>query len=118
MVNEYKISCGRDRTEVTLQAQYIGEDTVIFIYNENAHIGSVSVVEYDPKSKRSSTSVITRLGHRDDTVARQAAYRISKVFKKPVCVVAGIHVEDINQQEIEEILENVQSLVEKFIQSQ
>ena len=117
MFNDYLISRGEGRTEVQLKAQWMGSDPVIFISNKNAHIGAVSVGEYDPVTERTSTSMITRLGHKDDAVAQGAAYRISKAWKKPVCVIAGIHLEDISSQEIGEILRYAQSLVDEFLQS-
>ena len=116
MVDDYMLSRGEGRTEVQLKAQWMGSDPVIFISNKNAHIGAVSVGEYDPVTRRTSTSMITRLGHKDDAVAQKAAYRISKACKKPVCVIAGIHLEDISSQEIGEILGNAQSIVDEFLQ--
>lgn len=93
----------------------MGNDLVVCIYNENAHIGAVAVGEYDYKEQRASTSVITRLGHRDDVVAQKAARLISKSTKKPVCVVAGIHIGNITTEEIEQILKNANSLIDDFL---
>ena len=116
-MNEYRSDIGKGRTEVTLRAQRLGSNLVITIYNNNAHIGAVSLGEYDPNSQRSSTSLITRIGHKDDVVAQKAAHRISKATKRPICVIAGIHVDRITKDEISEILENADSLVEELIQS-
>lgn len=59
--------------------------------------------------------MITRLGHKDDVIAQKAAYLISKSAKKPVCVVAGIHVDNITEAEISQIVENSIALVDEFI---
>jgi hypothetical protein len=114
-VDKYELTTGKGRTEVILSAHHIGDELVVFIYNENAHIGAVAIGEYDYKEERTSTSVITRLGHKDDAVAQQAAYLISKAMKKPVCVVAGIHLDNITNKEIDKLLENASGVVNRLI---
>jgi len=114
-MDKYELTKGEGRTKVSLSSHHIGSDPVVYIYNQNAHIGAVAVGEYDHKNQRASTSVITRLGHRDDAVAQKAAHLISKGTKRPVCVVAGIHLDNITSEEISKILENASSLVGEFI---
>jgi len=114
-MDELRAVAGEGRTAVSLRADALGDNLVVLIYNENAHIGAVAVGEWDEKEQRASVSVHTRLGHKDDAIAQKAAYTISKSIKKPVCVIAGVHVENITPQEIEVILANVGVLVEEFI---
>jgi len=114
-MGEYELTKGEGRTKVALRANGMGSDLVVYIYNQNAHIGAVAVGDYDFENERSSVSVITRLGHKDDAIAQQAAHSISKSTKKPVCVIAGVHLDDITQEEIDEILTNAGSAVEEFI---
>ena len=92
-----------------------GNDIVVFMYNENAHMGAVAVGEYDYVTGRTSTSVIARLGHKDDMVAQQVAYSISKATKKATCAIVGIHVDNITEAEINQIIENSKELVSEFI---
>ena len=110
-----KITKGQGRTKINLAAQGFGEGVVVLIYNENAHIGAVALGEYDPKENRASTSVVTRLGHKDDKIAQQAAYLISKHTRKPSCVIAGVHLDNITQEEIDKFLENADSLVRDLL---
>ena len=114
-MDKYEIARGEGRTKVRLSAHHIGSDLIIYLYNENAHIGAVAVGEYEHTKERTSTSVITRLGHKDDVVAQKAAHLISKSTRKPVCVIAGIHLDNITEAEVTEILENTNSLVDEFI---
>ena len=114
-MDKYELTKGEGRAKVSLLAYHMRGDLVLCIYNENAHIGAVAVGEYDHNEKRASTSVITRLGHKDDAIAQQAAYLISKSTKRPVCIVAGVHLDNITQEEIEKILENSTIAVEDFI---
>lgn len=114
-MNGYELTRGEGRTKVSLSAYHMGSDLVLCIYNENAHIGAVALGEYDYKEERASCSLLTRLGHKDDIVAQKAAYLISKHTKGPICVIAGIHLDNITKEEIEQILENTSNLVDGFI---
>jgi hypothetical protein len=114
-MGKYELTRGEGRTRVNLAASELGHDLVVSIYNENAHLGAVAVGEYDPKTGRTAVSVITRLGHKDDAIAQKAAYLIGKSTKRPVCVIAGVHIDNITQEEIDRILENSNIVVEEFV---
>ena len=111
----YQTSQGRERTRVYLQANYIGESLVVYIYNENAHLGAVAVGEYDHEEGRASSSVITLRGHRDDEVAKKQAHVIARHTRKPVCVIAGIHLDDITIEEITATLDEVDKMVLRLL---
>jgi gallate decarboxylase subunit D len=108
------LSEGIGRTRVSLSAQPIGDDLVVYLYNDSAHLGAVALADYSREENRASTSVITRLGHRDDAVAYKAAHQLSRLLKKPVCAIAGIHLDDIAEEEIAEIIRNCDKLVERL----
>jgi gallate decarboxylase subunit D len=108
------LNAGRGRTKVSLSAQWIGSDLIVCLFNKQGHLGAVAVADFCHAENRASTSVITRLGHKDDAVACEAAHMLCRKFKKPVCVIAGIHVDDITEGEIPEILRNCDALVEKL----
>ena len=114
-MNRYELTKGENRTKVSLSAYHMGSDLVVCIYNQNAHVGAVALGEYDYKEGRASCSLLTRLGHKDDIVAQKAAYLISKHTKKPVCVIAGIHLDNITKEEIEQFLENASNSVDELI---
>jgi hypothetical protein len=116
-MGKYELSRGDGRTRVNLVASDMGDDLIVSIHNENGHLGAVAVGEYDHENERASVSVITRLGHKDDAVAQKAAYSISKSTKRPVCVIAGIHLENITGEEIDKILENSRMAVEELLKS-
>lgn len=112
-----KFTAGKGRTKVTLTSAAMGDDLVVFMFNEMAHIGAVAVGEYDFDHNRASVSVITRLGHKDDAIACKAAHEISRSLKRAVCVVAGIHLDNILAEEIQEIVANSEVVVKKYISS-
>ena len=93
----------------------MGNELVVCLYNENAHLGAIAVGEYDPVSGRASTSVITRTGHKDDAVAAEAAHTIAKATRNAVCVMAGIHIDNVTPQEIAQVVENCRDVVGRLI---
>lgn len=93
----------------------LGNELVACLYNETAHLGAAAVGEYDPASGRASVSIITRTGHKDDSVAAEAAHTIAKATKHAVCVMAGIHLDNITPQEIAKIGENCRRVVGELV---
>jgi len=114
-MDRYELTKGEDRTKVNLLAHYIGNDLALYMYNDNAHIGAVAVGEYDHKKQRASISVITRLGHKDDTVAQEVAHLIARQTKRPACVIVGIHIDNATGSEINKILDNARALANEFV---
>ena len=106
---------GSGRTRAGLTWSEMGEGLVVCLSNDNAHIGAVAVGEYDAHEGRASTSVITRLGHKDDVIATRAAHRLAKALRQPVCVIAGIHLDQITEAEIAAIGANCDALVEEML---
>jgi hypothetical protein len=114
---EYKLEEGEGRTRVNLQAIEMGEDLLVRIFNAGVHVGAVAIGEFDAEHQRASVSVITRLGHKDDAIAQKAAYAISKYAKKTVCVVAGVHLDNICEEEIGQILKNASGLIQSLLKN-
>jgi hypothetical protein len=112
---ECELSRGEGRAKVNVTANSMGGDLVVRIYNQNAHIGAVAIGEYDYEHARASVSVITRLGHKDDALAGEAAYLLTKSIRRPVCVIAGVHLDDITREEIDKILANARAAISEII---
>ena len=101
---------GEGRTRVGMSVSRIGEDLIICLFNDAGHIGAVAVAEYSEMENRASVSVITRFGHKEDRLASDAAGSLCKAIRRPVCVIAGIHLDGITEEEIAKILENCKIL--------
>ena len=114
-MKEFALSRGEGRTRIELLAQYLGSDLIVCIYNENAHLGAVAVGEYNHEEGRASSSVITRSGHRDDEIAKRQAHLIARHTQKAVCVIAGIHLDNITKKEIDEIVSQADGLVTELL---
>ena len=112
---EYELTKGEGRARVDVTVNSMGSDLVVRIYNQDAHIGAVAVGDYDYEHERASVSVITRLGHKDDALAGEAAYLLSKSVRRPVCVIAGVHLDNITGEEIDMILSNTKLAVNEVI---
>lgn len=111
------LSFGVGGRRIKLEARFAGSDLIVFISNENAHVGAVSLAEYDERTERVSTSVLTRIAHKDDAVATTAAYRIAKAAKRAVCAVAGIHLDAATAEEIAEMQHNAAGAVDVLLES-
>jgi hypothetical protein len=112
---EYELTKGEGRARVNVTVNSMGSDLVVRIYNQNAHIGAVAIGDYDYEHERASVSVITRLGHKDDALAAEAAYLLSKSIRRPVCVIAGVHLDNITREEIDKILANTKIAISEII---
>ncbi len=112
---EYKLTEGKGRASVNIAVNSMGSDLVVRIFNQDAHIGAVAIGDYDYEQKRASVSIVTRLGHKDDTLAQEAAYLLSKSIMRPVCVIAGVHVDNITREEIDKILANTKIAINEII---
>lgn len=99
---------------MSLTTKPIGNDLIVYLFNEHGHLGAVALAEYSAEENRASTSVITRLGHKDDVVAYSTARRLCKLLKKPVCAIAGIHLDNITEEEITRITRNCERLVDRL----
>ena len=112
---EYELAKGKGRARVDVTVNSMGSDLVVRIYNQDAHIGAVAVGDYDYEHERASVSVVTRLGHKDDALAAEAAYLLSKSVRRPVCVIAGVHLDNITGAEIDKILANTKLAISEII---
>jgi hypothetical protein len=102
---------GDGRMRVGMSVNRIGDDLIVCFFNDAGHIGAVAVADYSEKENRASVSVITRFGHKEDALASDAARRLCKAVRRPVCVIAGIHLDNITEEEIAKILNNCKKLV-------
>ncbi|HTX44243.1 MAG TPA: hypothetical protein VMC61_05895 [Methanocella sp.] len=106
---ETQLSNSWGRIAVTLKAADIGDDLLVTIAGGKAHIGAVAV---GIKTEGMATSsVITVPAHREDRVVKDAAEKLAKVLDRTVVVVAGIHYDDMDQDEIMDTLQLCDEMV-------
>ena len=112
---EYGLAKGEGRARINVTVDSMGSDLVVRICNQGAHVGAVALGDYDHEHDRASVSVVTRLGHKDDALAKEAAHLLSKSMRRPVCVIAGVHLDNITGAEIDEILANTRLAMSEII---
>ncbi|HIH75451.1 MAG TPA: hypothetical protein HA306_09995 [Methanosarcina sp.] len=113
----FKITRKVSRIDITLEAKKLGEDYLLTLTGGIEHVGAVAVGLFDEKSGRSSSSVLTLPGHREEQLALDSARQVSRATGRTSVVVVGIHVDDIGLEEIKEIVSVSEEMVENFIAS-
>lgn len=111
-MDSFTLTRASGRLSVSLSARRIGDDLLLVITGGQSHIGAVSAGT--KCGGLPTSSVITMPGHRDDRIAKDAAERISKSLGCNCAVVAGVHYDDINPQEIKDILIMCNSLLDEL----
>ena len=106
---------GNGRTRIGISVNRIGKDLIVCLFNDAGHIGAAAVADYCEKGNRASVSVITRHGHMEDAIASDAARRLCKASRQPVCVIVGIHLDNITKEEIAEITANCEKLISRHL---
>jgi gallate decarboxylase subunit D len=104
--------------DLTAAVMKIGQDLVVVIWGgERPHIGAVALAQSrqslkDPQMKSATASVLSILGHKEDAVVKSVSERLAAVADRPVVVTAGIHWDNLQQSDLNQILKNVEILVQ------
>lgn len=112
-----KLSCGT----LCIQAQQIGDDLQILLWGgSRPHIGCVVLssprASLKGNGKRSSTSsVMNRIGHKDEEICRAVAEETAIRTGKTVVCSGGVHVEDICDRQILEVREAVRKMTQELV---
>jgi hypothetical protein len=118
-----QVANGEGRLRVAATALRVGPDLVVAIWGGSApHVGAVALALprpslRDPNVTSATSSVLTLLGHKDDTVAREAAERLAAARKCPVVVTAGLHVDGATEGDLAALVANTRACVEQLLQT-
>jgi hypothetical protein len=117
---------GEGKFDLNASVFEVGQDLVVIIWGgERPHIGAVALAQPRKSLKNAeitsaTASVLSILGHKEDTVVKTVSERLACASNRPVAVTAGMHWDDIQESEIEQILKNVEKLIreiEKYLQT-
>jgi hypothetical protein len=117
----FECSAGEEPTAVRGMMTCTDNGFVLQLYGgTHEHVGSVTVSTTaatirNPERKRATSSVINLPPHMDELVARPAAERLALLFDAPVVCIAGLHIDNATQEEIETMVKNAEAVVEKLI---
>ncbi len=100
----------RGSFEVTAAVFPMGEGLLVSLTGGEAHIGAIGIGEPkeeggdagEPQTSEDPPSVVFP-GHREDVVAGPMARRLAHALKKKTVVVAGMHWNGINSNDIQNI---------------
>jgi hypothetical protein len=107
--------------EITVDVHRVGKDILVVVRGGAAHLGAIGMAESrpshaDPERVSATSSVFTFLGHKEDIVAKFMAQDLARALACKTVVVAGIHWDEISDQEINMIIELCHRLVDGVIE--
>jgi hypothetical protein len=65
-----------------------------------------------PDKISSTASVLSILGHKEDSVVKSVSERLAAVANRPVVVIAGMHWDNLQESDLHQILKNLEILIE------
>jgi len=110
-----KISKTVGRVTLTLEETHVGEDLSLLLTGGKEHIGAVSLAYFDAGTGKTTGSVLSAPGHKEEEIALFGAKAICKKTKKTVLFAAGIHLDNITFEEIQEIEKACYELIQNYI---
>lgn len=122
-IQSFKVSTGTGKSIVEAIVVMCGTDlNVTMGGGEKYHLGAAAIAvprfEYKEGIKRTaSTSVICVQGHREDELTYKVAKHLATSLDCTVVAAIGIHIDNISKEEYEQVLNNVDILLEKIIES-
>lgn len=96
--------------EVSARIVPVGADLLVVLTGGRAHIGAVAIAQPRPSISDSTkigstSSVFTRVGHKEDVVAKAMSEELSKALNTVATVVAGIHWDNMKAEDIGLVVE-------------
>ena len=113
---QVRSSVGDGIFKVIAEVKIIGDDLMISVWGgTKPHIGSISVSVPRPGLQDNTTmsatsSIINLIGHKDEVVARKFSEKLAAKFNKNAIATAGIHIDDITENQINILMQNMTDL--------
>ena len=104
-----RLSRTRDSFRIVAEALFIGDDLLVSIWGgSRPHIGAVAMAVprpslEDPRVTSSTSSVLTRIGHKEDDIVKKVSEELSAALHTTVVVAAGVHWDGLSAEGIETI---------------
>lgn len=93
---------------LSCSVKQVGADYVCFLHGGDWHVGAVALSQHG--SGRAITRSLVVGGHKEEEMAIEASHRLCRAGHSSVVVIAGIHFESLDKQEIEEITSSISRL--------
>ncbi len=103
--------------EFLIDAEIIkaGEDLIVIITGGKKHIGAISL-SYSDKTKDRLTATLPVSGHKEDFITPDIAAEITNATGKTTAVIAGMHWDSLEKQELSLIIDKLSELKLKIIE--
>ena len=114
--SQVRSSVGEGIFKVIAEVKIIGDDLMISVWGgTKPHIGSISVSVPRPGLQDNTTmsatsSIINLIGHKDEVVARKFSEQLAAKFNRNAIATAGVHIDDITENQINIIMQNITTL--------
>lgn len=121
MCNILSFQAGEGKYRVHLTATLTGDGIILQLFGgEKPHLGAVvlSIPRpslADPAIISCNSTVVPRIGHKDDEVAKPVAEKVAVATGQPVSVSAGLHIEKATESEIGLLQENCRQVTEQLL---
>ena len=97
------------------------DDVVVVVTGGYDHIGAIGLAVPRPsledQNRASATSsILTMLGHKEDVVSEYMSEKLAAATNRNVVVIAGIHYDNLVQEDIEALREQWVVLTKKIIE--
>jgi hypothetical protein len=121
-MKQINLSHRKGNYKIEAKVLLVGEDLLLSIWGgPKPHVGAVAMAIPRPSLRNpavmsSTSSVLTRLGHKEDDIAKRVSERLSAALNKVVIVSAGIHWDDLSKEDIETIQTACEELTDRLIQ--
>jgi hypothetical protein len=95
--------------DLRVVVEAVGRDYLCRIEGGNAHIGAVALAHW--RSGRVHTKHLVVNEHKEAALAIRAAGELCRVTEQSVTCIAGIHFDDLERRQIDEIVQATEELI-------
>ena len=122
MVKVLKFSVRKGACRMEAEVLLLGEDLAVSLWGgSRPHVGAVALAVPRPSLKNPSrisatSSVLTRLGHKEDEVVKRMSERLAARLNRAVVVSAGMHWDHVAEKDVAAVQALCEELTRRVIQ--
>jgi gallate decarboxylase subunit D len=119
---EFTVKTSHGVYDLEASVRFIGKDLLVAVWGgERPHVGAVAIAQprpslKDPERVSATASVVCLLGHKEDDLAKAVAEILAAAMNTTVVVTAGIHWDNLDAEEINQVLRNSEILVDLILE--
>ena len=120
-MKRFTVKISKGRFKINGLVQEVGQDLLVSIWGgTRPHIGAVGIAMprpslRDPKRWSATSSNITFLGHKEDTIVKKVSEKLATQLRRNVVVTAGIHWDEITSKEISVVQNLTQKISDQIL---